>query len=1538
MRRTITNLMLVMLVWVNAYNLYGQCDQSGYTDLAGPCATSVCSYDAFCCATAWDGVCASEAASDPACVYCWVDCHDNDLDGFTNCSGDCDDFDAAIHPSAFDICGNGIDEDCSGSDHTGGCDVAGYTDLASPCGVAVCSYDGFCCASSWDNICASEAATDFNCQFCWCGCYDYDLDGFTNCDGDCNDFDNTFYPGAPEICDNIDNNCNGLVDDGLTIPYYIDNDGDGYGSPLWMVESCLPIVGYVTNADDCDDTDAGINPLAIDLCSNSVDDNCDGLIDNSAGTCDSEGYADLAGPCGTSVCSYDDFCCLTEWDDICAGEAASDPNCSYCLCGCYDNDMDGYTNCDGDCNDFDDTVYPGAEDICFNGIDEDCNFVVDDTPGSCDAAGYADLAGDCAISVCSYDDWCCTVSWDGICAGEAASDENCTYCICGCYDNDLDGYTNCDNDCDDFDASINPGASETCDLIDNDCDGIFDDGLPTSVYYSDADGDGYGDPLNGWNLCGLFPGYSVNNLDCNDSNPNVNPSETEVCNLLDDDCDLLTDEGVQFTYYFDNDGDGYGDPSASTMACSEPVGYVSDNTDCDDDDSAVNPGAIEICNLIDDDCDGDTDESVQNVYYQDADGDGYGDLTVSTMACSAPTGYVSDSTDCDDTDENINPGETEICANSIDDDCNGTIDVSPLACDQSGYADLAGPCAASVCSYDGFCCAVSWDNVCAGEAAMDSECQYCWCGCYDYDLDGFTNCEGDCDEFNSNTYPGAPEICDSQDNNCDGDIDEGLTFSEYYMDADGDGYGDPAVTIMACQLPFPYSANNLDCDDTNSDVRPLAPEVCNGIDDDCDGSIDEGVSNIYYADNDGDGYGDPLNTISDCSQPSGYLSDNTDCDDTDANINPAGTETCNDADDNCDGDIDEGVQNTYYQDSDGDGYGDAGSSVMACSAPTDYVTDDTDCDDSSASVYPGATETCDLQDEDCDGSVDEGVESTFYADADGDGYGDASVTTTGCTAPSGYVSDDTDCDDTDENVNPGATEVCGNGVDDDCDGNIDNAAANTYYADADGDGFGDASTTTTACTAPSGYVSDDTDCDDADASINPGADEVCNNGADDNCDGNTDELPLITFYADADGDGYGDASNSVDDCTAPSGYVTDDSDCDDNDENVNPGATEVCGNGVDDDCDGNTDNVAANTYYADADGDGYGDASTSTTACTAPSGYVSDDTDCDDADASINPAADEVCNNGADDNCDGNTDELPLFTFYADADGDGYGDASNSVDDCTAPSGYVTDDSDCDDTDENVNPGATELCGNGVDDDCDGNTDNVAANTYYADADGDGYGDASTSTTACTAPSGYVSDDTDCDDADASINPAADEVCNNGADDNCDGNTDELPLFTFYADADGDGYGDASNSVDDCTQPSGYVTDDSDCDDTDASVNPDASEVCDNGTDDDCDGNVDNVAANTYYADADGDGYGDASTSTTACAAPSGYVSDDTDCDDTDASVNPSATEVCDNGTDDDCDGNVDNVATSTYYADADGDGYGDASTSTTACALHLDM
>lgn len=238
-----------------------------------------------------------------------------------------------------------------------------------------------------------------------------------------------------------------------------------------------------------------------------------------------------------------------------------------------------------------------------------------------------------------------------------------------------------------------------------------------------------------------------------------------------------------------------------------------------------------------------------------------------------------------------------------------------------------------------------------------------------------------------------------------------------------------------------------------------------------------------------------------------------------------------------------------------------------------------DCDDADGAIHPGAEETCDAVDNDCDGTVDEpdAVDATiWYSDADGDEYGNPEVAQLACDAPSGHVADGTDCDDTDGSIQPGAPEWC-NAVDDDCDGEVDEADAvdaAIWYADADGDGFGDAGQPTAACgDAPAGCTADASDCDDADTTAHPGGVEACG-GGDEDCDGSVDETGATgptTFYADGDGDGWGLASAAtLTGCDAPAGWG-DSGDCDDTDDLIYPGATPVCTDGADHDCDGSVD-------------------------------------------------------------------------------------------------------------------------------------------------------------------------------------------------------------------------------------------------------------------------------------------------------------------------------------------------------------------------------
>ncbi len=311
----------------------------------------------------------------------------------------------------------------------------------------------------------------------------------------------------------------------------------------------------------------------------------------------------------------------------------------------------------------------------------------------------------------------------------------------------------------------------------------------------------------------------------------------------------------------------------------------------------------------------------------------------------------------------------------------------------------------------------------------------------------------------SHTNPTGPVTFTAWGNSVNGDLNTSgdaassttLTCGLWYVDADNDGRG-AGAPIIACTQPNDAVAQAGDCDDSNGSIRPGAAEICNQIDDDCDGSVDESAGPTWYADADGDTYGNPTSSVIACQQPVGYVANASDCDDSDNTINPEGTEACNGADDDCDAEIDEGFNGgeTWYRDQDGDGFGGA-VAVQTCAQPAGHVAITGDCDDTAASVKPGADEVCNGVDDDCDGMSDEGLAlQTWFLDQDGDGVG-GSTTVQACAAPANHVASTGDCNDSEASVKPGAAEVC-NGRDDDCNSVVDDGVETCNGVDDDCDG------------------------------------------------------------------------------------------------------------------------------------------------------------------------------------------------------------------------------------------------------------------------------------------------------------------------------------------------------------------------------------------------------------------------------------------------------------------------------------------------------
>ncbi|MFC1769370.1 beta strand repeat-containing protein [Nanoarchaeota archaeon] len=916
------------------------------------------------------------------------------------------------------------------------------------------------------------------------------------------------------------------------------------------------------------------------------------------------------------------------------------------------------------------------------------------------------------------------------------------------------------------------------------------------------------------------------------------------------------------------------------------------------------------------DCDDNNASIWQNITgYPDDDGDNFGNGSDSTVFCTngtLPVGEVADNTDCNDDNSSINPNGTEIVNDGIDSTCDGN---------ELCYAD--------------------YDNDNYGNtttiASADLDCS---------DTNEST-VSTDCDDYDAAEYPGVT----------------------WYADSDGDLFGNASSSSSCDRNVGTDVLNNTDCYDGNSSVNPNATEnVADGIDSNCDGS------ELCYADYDNDNYGNSTTIASgdlDCvdTNESGV---STDCDDYDAAEYP-------------------GV--TWYADSDGDLFGNASSSSSCDRNVGTDVLNNTDCYDGNSSVNPNATEyVADGIDSNCDGS------ELCYWDGDNDNYGNSTTTASAdldCadTNESGVS---TDCNNANSSINPGAAETVDDGVDFNCDTN------ELCYVDADDDNYRPNATANTTsadldCTDTGEAVTSDPtgDCNDANSSINPGATDVPYNGIDEDCSGqdlaletnisvtkttltpsildngtaqfminitNIGEsnitLENITDYFDSADFDYDSSSPTAND-TSTDGEVewylgvvlqanestvvylnlTPETDGTLN-NNVNVTTQDIYGNtSFSQDSSSievnstyvpsvnltisktvvnssvtngsvvtfilnvtNEGNVNASYYWLE---DSYDDSYLTfldQTSVPYEENNVSENfigwefnlTTGNSYVVQINFTGISVGNttnnatiyNDSDDEISFDDEDVEILLNCTDSDGDGYGVSGGSQ--CTNP-GQI----DCNDNNASINPGATEVVNDGIDSTCDG------SELCYADYDNDNYGNTTTIASAdldCvdTNESGVS---TDCDDYDAA----------------------EYPGVTWYADSDGDLFGNASSSSS-CERNVGTdVLNNTDCLDTNSSVNPNGTEVVDDGIDSNCD------TQEICYFDADDDNYrpnatANITSSDLDCTDSTEAVKSDPtgDCNDANSSINPGATEVC-NGIDDDCAGGTDNGLSAPSCTEQDG-------------------
>ncbi len=547
-------------------------------------------------------------------------------------------------------------------------------------------------------------------------------------------------------------------------------------------------------------------------------------------------------------------------------------------------------------------------------------------------------------------------------------------CAPGTFDLDGDGRCECT-----FSSDI-----ESCDGIDNDCDPTTPDGANDPVAGTRCNGDDADFCEDGTYVC-AEAGYRCDEPTDNDA---------ELCDgVEDDDCDGVIDEGCTCT------GDDTRSCGTDEGECRRGLQRCVDGvfSSCEGAQGPVD----EICNDLDDDCDGRTDEGLRAGCWLDGDGDTY-----------AAAGAVS------------------TCAPA------------------SG-------------------CPAGFTNRRPASGAQD------------------------CQDGMPSINPGAAEVCDSIDQDCDSNVNEGLAFG-CWNDGDRDGY--PANMAPGRCLPTggcpsgtttrdPAVPANRDCNDMNINVNPSVREVCNGVDDDCVGGADDGLTIACWTDVDGDGYA-AMSAAGQCSPASGCpmgttgrnpTVGNRDCDDSRPSVSPMGTETCNNRDDDCDTRTDEGVTRTCTTD--------CGSGTETCSAGTFM----------GCTARMPVAETCNNMDDDCDTRTDEGV-TQMCSTVCGNGTETCMAGTfVGCTAPMP------------------STETC-NGMDDDCDGMDDEGLPLGCWDDPDGDGF--AAVDATGQCVPSGgcpmgttdedpSVSGNADCDPMNDAVYPGAVEVCD-GVDNNCDAGDD--------------------------------------------------------------------------------------------------------------------------------------------------------------------------------------------------------------------------------------------------------------------------------------------------------------------------------------------------------------------------------------------------------------------------------------------------
>jgi hypothetical protein len=1045
-----------------------------------------------------------------------------------------------------------------------------------------------------------------------------------------------------------------------------------------------------------------------------------------------------------------------------------------------------------------------------------------------------------------------------------------------------------DDDCDDYDPDIHPG----------------------SIWYYDKDGDGDGDPNNSKAFdCDPDPNYVKRpSGDCNDNDPQLHsdtnwyydedgdgyagsaitikacvapPRYYAVADDCNDENPLLHPKTV---WYQDKDGDGWGGDQI-IRSCIPPTGYVSNTSDWDDQEPCItnhypqtyyrdsdgdgygNPSNTEYCSSRPwgyvtnrSDCD-DSNSKVHpyTSWYRDADGDGYGNQNHTVTQCSRPSGYVLSHSDIDDNNDMITDIPPQYFYQDLDGDGHGNPSISVYYSEKpDGYVTINTDCDDNNALMHSLTVwYIDQDGDGSGYNPVLLE-----------QTNGLRNTPGKNTATASTTltitgcYSGTAYVLNQEDFDDQDDKITHLQPQYYYFDADGDHYGVSGNALFQSEKPQGYASQDGDCNDQDPLLHPQT---------------------AWYKDHDKDQWGDPNQQIRQCEKPEGYVDNQLDHDDTTDKITHIAPQN-------------------FYRDQDQDQYGDPGAFVFYSELPEGYVSNALDCNDQDAALHP---------------------DTIWYQDNDGDGWG-GTVSTTQCATPTGHVINSQDLDDTTIHIDNRPPRSFFRDQDQDrygdpkdslyysyqpegyvtnkldCDDQNKYRSPQTlWYQDSDGDGLGDPNSTTASCPQPLGYVDNKGDLSDQSQYITDVATSTFYKDSDGDGFGDplnqghysfappdysilntdcNDQDPLIhpqtQWYLDSDGDGYGQSSSTIIGCDPSQDYVLNKDDLDDQ----NPYITDIPGR----------------YFFRDADGDSYGDPQTKTFRSRIPTtGYVTNDQDCNDRDRRIHPQTQWYddrdgdgfggppgylgCNAPSgmllsrgdyDDSTDKITNIPPRY-FYRDADQDGYGDPRVSLYYSLQPSGYLPAAGDCNDQDPLIHPNTV----------------------WYRDKDQDGFGDAQDALQQCEKPQGYTDNTQDIDDNNPHI-------------------SDRAPQ-NYYRDQDQDGYGTPKNSRYQSNRPEGYVVPTGDCDDNNPLLHPKTVWFYDFDQDgfggiqtlegclqppghvsnhDDLDDNqkyITDLQPRYFYQDFDQDGYGNPEELVYYSLLPQGYVTNNDDCDDTHQGKHP---------------------------------------------------